>query len=874
MLSASFFDSLKPDSLILTPNRRLCGFIESEYNQHQKVKNLTSWSAITIHPFSSWLKQVWQQNLQASPTLLTEHQVLYSWKQIIQKHSPALLKTDAAAKQAIEAMRMLVLWNVPIEELSFQQQTDCQAFYQWYQNYRAFCVSNNVIDKYHMINTMINKNQDFESSFQTTKQITLVGFDEIPPLWQLFLNRCAEKVSVQTFDFSMTPKKTIRYEFSDFKTELSHAIAWIKKEYENKPQQSLACVIPSLSENRAYIEKAFMKNFSPQKFMQLQDKDELPFNISAGQALGDFEIIKTANTLLAFNNRSLTPDQARFLLRSPFIIGYYKEFRKRAALDFKITNLNSSRLSHDFFSSLLMEHCPILAVHFYKFSKLTCKTKHSLFDWVAYFNKRLELLGWPGERELSSQNYQLVNRYKELFNEFLSLNLHVKSCTKADALALLKTLSQDTLFQVKTGEKKIQVLGTLEAAGMTFDKLWLMQCNSHIWPAPANPNPFIPHGLQKEFELPHATAERELNFAKTLFTRYQNSCSLLFMSSAREENNQEINPSFLIENTEVTDCELKPSDPIDFIQKQSKLERFTDEQSLKIKKDEYSQIRGGTGILAAQAACPFKAFATYRLNARSAPSPQPGLTALERGEIIHGALELFWKRVHSLEAYTLLTPEEQTKINRQCAEASILAIEAHLYKSQPRLFGIETTRVIKIMGDWLALESKRDDFEVIATEEIVKTNFAELPLSLRIDRIDKLGNGALVLIDYKTGMTSPNRWFGERIDEPQLPLYALIYPQAIDGILFGQVRNNEFAIKGVGSELAESFGIKNIVKVAQTEQMNWGELKKAWQNDLGMTVKSFLDGCADIKPKYASQTCNFCELKSLCRIEELTNDSD
>src|SRR5690606_33249085 len=44
---------------------------------------------------------------------------------------------------------------------------------------------------------------------------------------------------------------------------------------------------------------------------------------------------------------------------------------------------------------------------------------------------------------------------------------------------------------------------------------------------------------------------------------------------------------------------------------------------------------GGTAVLKDQAACPFRAFATHRLNAREMEVPQTGLTLRERGNIIH-----------------------------------------------------------------------------------------------------------------------------------------------------------------------------------------------------------------------------------------------
>ena len=54
---------------------------------------------------------------------------------------------------------------------------------------------------------------------------------------------------------------------------------------------------------------------------------------------------------------------------------------------------------------------------------------------------------------------------------------------------------------------------------------------------------------------------------------------------------------------------------------------------------------------------------------------------------------------------------------------------------------------------------------------------ADLEFAVSIDRVDRLADGARVLIDYKTGNAAAD-WRGERPDNPQLPIYALLHPEA------------------------------------------------------------------------------------------------
>ena len=54
------------------------------------------------------------------------------------------------------------------------------------------------------------------------------------------------------------------------------------------------------------------------------------------------------------------------------------------------------------------------------------------------------------------------------------------------------------------------------------------------------------------------------------------------------------------------------------------------------------RVRGGARLIEAQSDCPFKAIATHRLGAEPWPEPIDGLSAQERGILVHAALAAFW----------------------------------------------------------------------------------------------------------------------------------------------------------------------------------------------------------------------------------------
>jgi len=90
----------------------------------------------------------------------------------------------------------------------------------------------------------------------------------------------------------------------------------------------------------------------------------------------------------------------------------------------------------------------------------------------------------------------------------------------------------------------------------------------------------------------------------------------------------------------------------------------------------------------------------------------------------------------------------------------------------PRYLELEQQRLTELVNEWLEYEAARIGFEVAATEVGRTIHLAGVTLDLRLDRIDRLIDGSLLVIDYKSGDVSPKSWELPRPDDVQLPLYA------------------------------------------------------------------------------------------------------
>jgi RecB family exonuclease len=152
------------------------------------------------------------------------------------------------------------------------------------------------------------------------------------------------------------------------------------------------------------------------------------------------------------------------------------------------------------------------------------------------------------------------------------------------------------------------------------------------------------------------------------------------------------------------------------------------------------------------------------------------------------------------------------------------------------------------------------------------TEIAGLTLKLRLDRIDRLNDESLLVIDYKTGIVSPKAWELPRPEDVQLPLYAgfALDPETepLGGLVFARVRAGDHAFAGrVGdakATLLQSLGnttslVKNTFTAEQLMQ---------WRDCIKQLAQDFLAGRAEVDPRDYPKTCEHCGLQTLCRIQE------
>jgi ATP-dependent helicase/nuclease subunit B len=867
----TFLSDINENNIVLTANRRLAVYLRQQYDSFQVNKGLLAWPSLSILPLTSWLDQLWDKMGKSPRLVLTDFQELIMWEAIISESraGKSLINVTATAQMVKDSWKLMNAWLLTIQDLDYSLLQDTQVFIGFVKAFQRKCHAYQCISQSEITLKLIASFKANVPSFIPTK-IYFVGFADYSPAIQALKEQLETKAMIKDIRLSYYEKTyAVRTSFFDQETELHEMARWAYSCLLFKPQARMGCVIPNLSEKRNEVVRIFTDVFYAEGL--LKKFSQPPFNTSAADPLVSYPIIHTAMRVLSITGTTLSQEDISYLLLSPFLGGSETELSARAKLETQLRlcgekYLHLNQLVND---KLLKATCN----SFWKFLKKLEEHKidhtqiESLAFWANHYTQQLAEIGWPGERSLNSTEFQLVERFKKLMDEYIAIDRLRPKVTYHQALDILQKLVSKTLFQPKTDELlPIQLLSFLEADGIGFDYLWISHLDSETWPAPSSPNPFIPFELQRKHHMPHATPERELQFSLQLTNGFLQSAKEIIFSHPEMDGEKTLLPSALI--TDYPYCEVKTSKYLSIEHRMYQLknvEQYVDERGPPL---ENFLATGGSAIFKSQAACPFQAFAKYRLQAKPLENLQLGLAAKERGLLLHDILAQIWNELRTHQALCSTNHQGIKELIDDKIHLTLLAMrKSKSFTLKDRLFLLEKIRLSKLLSDWLALEKKRQPFEVIECEQRKTIQIGPLSIHIQLDRLDRLEDGTYLIIDYKTGQTTYSDWFGERPNEPQLPLYSTLFNiTQLSGILFAQVRPSELTFKGITALQDIVPGAITLERLKQPDINTMQALTTYWGKYLNQLANDFSQGIAKVSPKEMN-TCQHCKLQMLCRVE-------
>ena len=454
---------------------------------------------------------------------------------------------------------------------------------------------------------------------------------------------------------------------------------------------------------RGILEREFKAELAPASVYPWEEK-HIPFNISMGTPLSHEPMVHLALLLLSQKNKRIPLLTFSTLITSPFLKLPEAEKQVRRNLDWNLRGGNTTHvLLPTVLDTIQKKQCPALESLLKELESWVDDSSSRLpSEWARGVSRFLRAVDWPTSNEtLSSLQYQVLNSWNECLDALSSLDRVLQKIDRHHAISHLTHIAGETLFQPQTHEEPIQVVGLLESAGMKFDHLWIMGCHAETLPSFPSPNPFLPFlSLQKPFNLPHSTAERELMFAEQTLFRLAHASDHLVFSYPAWQGETELMPSPLLthwvldENTIQSSTSNKIQDHSDFA---IQLENVQDYFPIPVLPEETNSIKGGSGLLKNQAECPFRAFAIHRLNSRTKDFPELDMDDSLKGSLIHKILELFWDQVKTSEhLHQLHESKKLLEQIQQCVREGMQLFELDS-KNQSVFFGIEQERLIRVI---------------------------------------------------------------------------------------------------------------------------------------------------------------------------------
>lgn len=887
----SLLEPIESGQTVLTPNHRSVNVILQQYAMTQN--RYSAWARPTVSAIDIWIEELWNEagTLSIEPfsdtRLLDRFSEQLIWTNLLRASAERypLLNVEQAANSVAHSYHLYSQWLLE-EDTELQEQyhaQDFQAFLLWRKQFRNYCEKHKLIGLSDAT-LLISRHLDALSSV-LPRSILLVNFNQPPPLYaKLFsslsevstVKRHPETTSVEAKASSVDFKtgKTRRHQFPDLESEVSACLDWCFDKTRHKEDIHIGIIVDHARTLESAIDREMMKKL-PIEIGTFSPDPEQYFNkLVSSESLAESKLINFAMRLLALNLENLETESFCQLIQSQHIPGVEEELAARLSLQLVLrrnlaANCRLSRLRTFMIDESKEYYCPVLSEMLLNFSESNRRSssKQMMSAWIELFTQQLQIFAWP-DNKLSGSHLRDYYQWQQALNKLSSTSSIIGKIELPAALGKIRLLlSQTTQRQSFNQNLPVTVLTLEEAQDFEFDAIWLLSANDRLLPPAPTPSAYIPFLIQQKHSMPASSNKIQLDMVLLQLENLTEATRGDFVLSHHEnEGDLKLRPSSLISHIALSDSSTDASAKQQIAFQQ--LERI--EEPLHIPLD--TQINsGGTSLLTNQSNCPFRAFASHRLQARKLMEFQRGLTPMIRGSALHLALEHLGKSMDKLDTLQNSSSLEKDALIAESIEPAIAMLRRQFPETMTPMFSdLERTRLAALLAAFLVFEAGRYSYNILCSEQEVNWNHSKLSLTFRIDRIDKLADGSLVLLDYKTGKKTSYKWYDDRPDDLQLPLYQLAIASETEEVvatLIYQINVDNVGLSGTTDCTQIHDGLTTLAKI-RSYNGSWPELQKRWNNIIDSMVDEFEAGLVAVAPTRGSITCNYCDYQSLCRIGE------
>ena len=868
-----------PAATILAASRRLAHALAQEHARRAVAEGQLAWRTPRILHWSVWLRQQWLEwrALGQSPPvrLLTPGQVRMIWSEIVaaSEHGAALLAPAGAARLAARSWQCMQEYLIPMDGLSQTDSVEAQALAHWCARFQERCRSMDALDEACLLHWA------HEQALLPREPVVLAGFDIVPPALQRLFDRWrAHGKLLETNEAPSEPGQVVVVAAREREHELELAARWARTRWQQGIRR-IGVVVPDLQSRRATVRRVFEDVFAPGRRAVGQDSQSSAVTIAASQPLADYPLVEAAMRVLQFALPDRPSVHAGRLLRSPFLGGAELEQDRRALADCR--SRQEQRECWDWFELERwagVTQCEQLQ----RCAREVCArlrggtSAASPSQWAERFHGWLKAAGWPGERTLSGVEHQTRNKFHAALAEFGTFDAVNAHLGLPAALARLQELLSETPFEPETPPGVVTVIDPMTVAGMHFDALWVAGLDAGSLPGPVSPDPLIPLSMQRQAGVPGACAEEVMRQARRRLSRWVGCAAQVVLSWPQQEAEAVLRPSALLAAW-ARPGGAQDAQPLVAVRPwrdslfahRPRMETFQDDRAPALAD---SAARGGARTLELQSCCPFRAQAELRLGAMALPRVGLGVEPMDRGTILHRVLADVWKSLGTQAALRSLAQAQLQARVRSAAERHVARALRPALRYRARLAMLEIEHVTGQVLRLLELEKSRAPFAIRVAEASESYVIGGLAITLQPDRVDELGEGGHLLIDYKLGASHhPRQWLDTwlgRPQGPQLPLYALAHQASLRALAFVVLAPGTVEYRGWSDGTAVGPGVDAYPQGVRPGEIapDWPSLLTHWRSTLTQLARDYVAGEAAVDP--LPQACTWCHLRTMCRIHE------
>lgn len=839
------------DELILTASDALARRLREDHALGRQRAGKAVWRTPRIASLRQWTADTWAGTWPVEQ-LISGTQALALWLDAIEHDAPDLLSSLACAREALRAERLTLDYRIDPQRLPAYSEEQ-RAWLRWRQAVHARMRRHHWLLQEELDALAITGLHNGRWSLPASTK--LHGFDfQQPPATQALL------AELQTHDvvehINSTPGKPAikRFLCPDADQQFRHVAALIRTRLQAAAQAPprIVVVVPDPETRRDELDDALTDLVAPWRRLA-GDTRGTPWRWERGRALTTQPWVEAADAVFALDLENNTVDAISRLLLSPVL--WQAQSQQATALDVELRRLGRPRLRLETVAELAPAPLkPRLDTLLTGMRSEPRRARPSA--WVGHLSARLDALAWPGTAALPSPVFQSVRELRRRLSRLGAMDGMLGTIDIGRARLWLGELLRSGFDPRAEHEQPITLSTPAEALGLPCDLLIICDANAGTFPGRSTATPFLAIEAQRTAGIPEASPGTHLEHGRSLIAALcAQAPEVRILAPAFDARGAELLPSPLFGD----DWPALPARQCSSVAEQlaaAPSELVLPEGDAIPPVQAAENIRGNAGLFTAWFESPFFAFCTHRLGLEPLPQPGHGLDPRIQGQILHQALEQLWKTLGNSAALNALAGET---LETRAWSALRRPLAHHLPE---RDFGrvmtrLESDRLHDLLCQWLRHESRRTDpFEVIACEAPLTTALAGLPLSLRIDRLDRVDTAfgpRYLVLDYKTGREAdPKGWREDRLRDPQLPLYASLAAQVqlpashIDGIGFGHLKDGHPALSTANN------WCDSLIEPGTHPKRDWDEQLAAWRSRLDAAALGFLAGEAGVDPDLPS----------------------